>query len=135
MNSGDIAWMLISTALVVFMVPGLALFYGGMDKSKNVLNMLNMNMYCIGIVPLLWVTLSWTLGNSSDGSGFWGGDLIGNWDQIGLKTLNLDSESLIFVAFSSPLLKKSTPRAMSSPKTIGLSFQDCTLITSSASIH
>ena len=99
MNSGDIAWMLISTALVVFMVPGLALFYGGMDKSKNVLNMLNMNMYCIGIVPLLWVTLSWTLGNSSDGSGFWGGDLIGNWDQIGLKTLNLDSESLIFVAF------------------------------------
>ena len=67
MNSGDIAWMLISTALVVFMVPGLALFYGGMDRSKNVLNMLNMNMYCIGIVPLLWVTLSWTLGNSSDG--------------------------------------------------------------------
>ena len=52
MNSGDIAWMLISTALVVFMVPGLALFYGGMDRSKNVLNMLNMNMYCIGIVPL-----------------------------------------------------------------------------------
>ena len=91
--------MLISTALVVFMVPGLALFYGGMDRSKNVLNMLNMNMYCIGIVPLLWVTLSWTLGNSSDGSGFWGGDLIGNWDQIGLDGLNLDSESLIFVAF------------------------------------
>ena len=49
MNSGDIAWMLISTALVVFMIPGLALFYGGMDRSKNVLNMLNMNMYCLEI--------------------------------------------------------------------------------------
>ena len=99
MNSGDIAWMLISTALVVFLIPGLGLFYGGMDRSKNVLNMLNMNMYCLGIVPLLWVTFSWTLGNSSDGSGFWGGDLIGNWDQFGLEGLNMDSESLIFVAF------------------------------------
>ena len=49
METGDFAWMLISTALVVFMVPGLALFYGGMDRSKNVLNMLNMNLYCIGI--------------------------------------------------------------------------------------
>ena len=99
METGDFAWMLISTALVVFMVPGLALFYGGMDRSKNVLNMLNMNLYCIGIVPLLWVTLSWTLGNSSDGSGFWGGDLVGNWDQIGLDGLNMLPEDLIKVAF------------------------------------
>ena len=53
-DSGDLAWMMISTALVVFMVPGLALFYGGMAKSKNVLNMLIMNMYCIGIIPILW---------------------------------------------------------------------------------
>ena len=99
METGDFAWMLISTALVVFMVPGLALFYGGMDRSKNVLNMLNMNLYCIGIVPLLWVTLSWTLGNSSDGSGFWGGDLIGNWKEIGLDGLNMKPGDLIFVAF------------------------------------
>ncbi|MGI9624277.1 MAG: ammonium transporter [Acidimicrobiales bacterium] len=99
MDSGDFAWMMISTALVVFMVPGLALFYGGMDRSKNVLNMLNMNMYCIGIVPLLWVTFSWTLGNSSDGEGFWGGDFIGNWDQVGLEGLSGDAESLIQVAF------------------------------------
>ena len=99
METGDFAWMLISTALVVFMVPGLALFYGGMDRSKNVLNMLNMNLYCIGIVPLLWVTFSWTLGNSSDGSGFWGGDLIGNWDQFGLDGLNMKPDDLIFVAF------------------------------------
>ena len=95
----DIVWSITATALVVFMIPGLALFYGGMDRSKNVLNMLNMNMYCLGIVPLLWVTFSWTLGNSSDGSGFWGGDLIGNWDQFGLDGLNMDPESLISVAF------------------------------------
>jgi len=42
-DSGDLSWMLMSTALVVFMVPGLALFYGGMVRSRNVLNMLMMN--------------------------------------------------------------------------------------------
>ena len=55
---GNTAWMLISTALVLFMVPGLALFYGGMVRSKNVLNMLNMNTYCLGIVPLVWVLVA-----------------------------------------------------------------------------
>lgn len=101
MDSGDLAWMMISTALVVFMVPGLALFYGGMDRAKNVLNMITMNMYCIGIVPLLWVTMAWTLGNSAneDGSGFWGGDFIGNWDDFGLSGLSGNTETLVFVAF------------------------------------
>jgi Amt family ammonium transporter len=55
------------TALVVFMVPGLALFYGGMVRSRNVLNMLMMNMYCIGAVPSVWVLVSYSLGNSHDG--------------------------------------------------------------------
>ena len=74
MDSGDYAWMLISTALVVFMIPGLALFYGGMTRSKNVLNMFMMNMYCVGIVPIVWVLLGYSLGNSPDGSGFFGGE-------------------------------------------------------------
>jgi len=99
MGSGDYAWMLTSTALVVFMVPGLALFYGGMVRSRNVLNMLLMNLACIGIVPIVWVLVSYSLGNSPDGSGFFGGDWIGNFDAIGLKGLNGDAESLIFVAF------------------------------------
>jgi len=73
--------MLMSTALVVFMVPGLALFYGGMVRSRNVLNMLMMNMYCIGAVPIVWVLVSYSLGNSHDGRGFLGGDWIGNLDQ------------------------------------------------------
>ena len=61
---GNTAWMLISTALVLFMVPGLALFYGGMVRSKNVLNMLNMNTYCLrhraaglGAVASHWETV------------------------------------------------------------------------------
>ncbi|MEZ5246442.1 MAG: ammonium transporter [Acidimicrobiales bacterium] len=97
MESGDIAWMLISTALVVFMVPGLALFYGGMVRSKNVLNMLNMNTYCLGIVPLLWVLFTYSLGNSGDGDGLEA--IIGNFDAAGLKDLTGNPESLIRVAF------------------------------------
>ena len=99
MDSGDLSWMLMSTALVVFMVPGLALFYGGMVRSRNVLNMLMMNMYCIGAVPIVWVLVSYSLGNSPDGEGFLGGDWIGNLDFVGLRGMAGDTESLIFVAF------------------------------------
>jgi Amt family ammonium transporter len=101
MDSGDLSWMLISTAMVVFMVPGLALFYGGMTRSKNVLNMLLMNMVCIGMVPILWVLVTYTLGNSpnDDGGGFFGGMFIGNFDFLGLDELTGDAEGLIGVAF------------------------------------
>jgi Amt family ammonium transporter len=98
-DSGDYSWMLISTALVMFMVPGLALFYGGMSRTKNVMNMLMMNMYCIGIVPIVWVLVGYSISNSSGGGGFFGGEWIGNFDAVGLDGLNADPESLIFVAF------------------------------------
>ena len=55
LNSGDTAWMLASTALVLLMTPGLAFFYGGMVRSKSVLNMMMMSMVTIGIVSILWV--------------------------------------------------------------------------------
>ena len=55
MNTGDTAWVLASSALVLLMTPGLAFFYGGMVRSKSVLNMLMMNFVTIGIVSLLWV--------------------------------------------------------------------------------
>ena len=63
--SGDTAWILASTALVLLMVPGLALFYGGMVRSKNVLNMLNMNFYCLGIIPLVWVVVGMSIANGN----------------------------------------------------------------------
>ncbi|MCH9804605.1 ammonium transporter, partial [bacterium] len=52
-----------SAALVLLMVPGLALFYGGMVRSKNVLNMLNMNFYCLGIVPIIWAVVGMSIAN------------------------------------------------------------------------
>ncbi len=73
----DTAWVLVCAALVMFMVPGLALFYGGMVGAKNVLNMLNMNLYCLGIVPLLWAVFGYGFA-----SGDWSFPLFGDFDAI-----------------------------------------------------
>ena len=54
-DTGDTAWMLASSALVLLMTPGLAFFYGGMVRSKSVLNMIMMSMSAMGIVGVLWV--------------------------------------------------------------------------------
>ena len=61
LNSGDTAWMLASTALVLLMTPGLAFFYGGMVRTKSVLNMMMMSMITIGIVSVLWVIFGFEL--------------------------------------------------------------------------
>ena len=69
MNSGDTAWMLTSVALVLFMTPGLAFFYGGMVRSKNVLGMLMQNFFAMGLIAVIWVLVGFTLafGNFGDG--------------------------------------------------------------------
>jgi Amt family ammonium transporter len=60
-NSGDTAWMLASSALVLLMTPGLAFFYGGMVRTKSVLNMMMMSMISIGVVSVLWVIYGFEL--------------------------------------------------------------------------
>ncbi|CAB4922034.1 unannotated protein [freshwater metagenome] len=60
-NSGDTAWMLASTALVLLMTPGLAFFYGGMVRTKSVLNMMMMSMISIGVVSVIWVIYGFEL--------------------------------------------------------------------------
>jgi len=73
MDSGNMAWVLISAALVLFMIPGLAFFYGGMDRSRNVLNMLMMNFYCVLIIPILWVVIGYSLAQTPFDNSFIGG--------------------------------------------------------------
>jgi ammonium transporter, Amt family len=82
-DAGATAWVLMSSALVLFMTPGLALFYGGMTRSKNVLNMLMMNLYCMGIIPVLWVILGFTLAFGSSGDAGW----LGDFELLGAKDL------------------------------------------------
>ena len=71
-NSGDTAWMLISSALVMFMTPGLALFYGGMIRTKNVLNTLMQSFIALSIITILWVICGYSFAFSK-GNAFYGG--------------------------------------------------------------
>jgi ammonium transporter, Amt family len=60
-DSGNTAWVLASAALVLLMTPGLAFFYGGMVRAKNVLGMLMQNFFCIGLISVFWVLISYSL--------------------------------------------------------------------------
>ncbi|NBW96861.1 MAG: ammonium transporter [Planctomycetia bacterium] len=60
-DTGSIAWMLVSAALVFFMMPGLALFYGGMVRAKNVLNMFLLVMVCVPLVAIEWVAYGYNM--------------------------------------------------------------------------
>ena len=73
LNSGDTAWMLASSALVLLMTPGLAFFYGGMVRTKSVLNMMMMSMITIGIVSVLWVIYGYELAFGYKGESAWYG--------------------------------------------------------------
>ncbi|CAB4742449.1 MAG: ammonium transporter [Actinobacteria bacterium] len=75
LNSGDTAWMLASTALVLLMTPGLAFFYGGMVRTKSVLNMMMMSMITIGIVSVLWVLYGFQLAFGSSADSPWYGSI------------------------------------------------------------
>jgi Amt family ammonium transporter len=81
-NAGDTAWVLMSSALVMLMTPGLAFFYGGMVRSKSVLNMMMMSFITIGIVSVLWVLYGFSVAFGDTGNGFWGG-----LSQVGLTDL------------------------------------------------
>ena len=78
-NSGDTAWVLASAALVLFMTPGLAVFYGGMVRAKSVLNMMMMSFAAIGVTTIIWVLYGYSLAFGKSQGG-----LIGNLDHIGL---------------------------------------------------
>ena len=103
LNTGDTAWMIISAGLVTLMIPGLALFYGGMVRVKSVLNMMMMSFGALAIVFTLWIAFGFSLvfGDSAGGQG-----LIGDVTQfIFLKGLD-NSTALIgtipaavFIAF------------------------------------
>ena len=72
-NPGDTAWMLVSTALVLFMMPGLALFYGGLVGERNVLSTMAQSFVAIGIISILWVAIGYSLVFGPDHGGLIGG--------------------------------------------------------------
>jgi ammonium transporter, Amt family len=73
LNTGDTAWVLASSALVLLMTPGLALFYGGMVRAKSVLNMMMMSLVTIGVVSVLWVIYGFKLAFGYEANSQWYG--------------------------------------------------------------
>ncbi|MDE3095844.1 MAG: ammonium transporter [Chloroflexota bacterium] len=82
LSAGDTAWVLAASALVLFMTPGLAFFYGGFVRNKNVLGTIMQSFVVMGLVGVLWVLIGYSLAFGPDVKG-WG--LIGNLDFVGLR--------------------------------------------------
>jgi ammonium transporter, Amt family len=91
MDTGDTAWILVATGLVLFMTPGLALFYGGMVRSKNVLGMLMQNFIAMGLVAVIWALVGFTLAFGDLGNT----GVLGNFDFAGLADLQLPLEQFV----------------------------------------
>lgn len=100
MNSGDTAWVLISAALVFIMTPALALFYGGMVRSKNVLSTIMQAMFILGMVSVEFILIGYTMAFGADVNG-----LIGDLSKVGLAGVGYNLleggtiPELAFVAF------------------------------------
>ncbi|WP_377271862.1 ammonium transporter [Peterkaempfera sp. SMS 1(5)a] len=100
-DTGDTAWLLASTALVLLMTPGLALFYGGMVRTKSVLNMIMMSFASIAVVTVVWLLAGYTLAFGPDIGG-WG--LLGGLQHLGMHGITPTSvtghvPTLLFAAF------------------------------------
>jgi Amt family ammonium transporter len=97
-DTGDTAWLLVSCALVLLMTPGLALFYGGMVRRKNVLSTIMHSMAAIPVLAIAWAFVGYTLAFGPTKGGF-----IGGFDHLGLRGLESDVHgtvpTLAFAAF------------------------------------
>ncbi len=97
MNQADTAWMLVATALVLLMTPGLSFFYGGLVRSKNVLNTIMMSFISLGFISVVWAFVGYSLAFGD------GGPLVGNLSMAFLSGVTLDPEGsiphLLFMAF------------------------------------
>jgi Amt family ammonium transporter len=96
-NTGDTAFIIICTAFVMLMTPGVGLFYGGMVRKKNLISMIAMSFVAFAVVSLQWVTIGYTLSFGSDIAGF-----IGGLDYLFLNGIGIDGDGipdLLFMMF------------------------------------
>ncbi|MBB6098270.1 Amt family ammonium transporter [Deinobacterium chartae] len=98
LSAGDTAWIIVASALVMLMTPGLAFFYGGLVRGKSVLNTMMMSFIALGVVTLLWVTVGYSLTFASGGNA-----LIGSLANLGLAGLSGELSgsipAMVFAAF------------------------------------
>lgn len=94
LDSGNTAWIMIASVLVLFMsIPGIALFYGGLVRQKNVLSVIMQTLFVVGVVSILWVAFgySWAFGTAFMEQGNPLGAVIGGFDKAFLRGIGLDS--------------------------------------------
>ncbi|MEX2588395.1 MAG: ammonium transporter [Actinomycetota bacterium] len=89
MNSGDTAWILASAALVMFMTPGLALFYGGLVRSKNVLGTIMQSFFSLGLISIVFMMVGYTLAFGTDI-----GKVVGGLDFLFLKDVGAEASDI-----------------------------------------
>mgnify|MGYP001293169150 FL=1 len=99
LDKGDTAWMLVATVLVLFMtIPGIALFYAGMARKKNILGTIAQDFAICGVVTILWFVIGYSLA-FSEGSSFIGGLSFFGMQWIGVNTLQGSIPQLLFAVF------------------------------------
>jgi ammonium transporter, Amt family len=99
-SSGDNAWVLISTALVFLMIPGVGLFYGGMVRKKNAISTIMLSFAVLAIISLQWVLWGYSLAFGSDIGGFIGSLEFAGLKGVGMETMEgLTIPSLTFMVF------------------------------------
>src|SRR6476661_7829486 len=94
MDSGDTAWMLMATALVMIMLPGLALFYGGLVRRKNVLSTIMHSFFGLAIVSVVWVLVGFSLAFGPDANLFGIPGLVGNLSFVGFFNVGLEPSTV-----------------------------------------
>src|SRR2546426_7547643 len=94
MNSGDTAWMLMATALVMIMLPGLALFYGGLVPRKNVLSTIMHSFFGLAIVSVVWVLVGFSLAFGPDANLLGIPGLVGNFSFVGFFNVGLEPSTV-----------------------------------------
>ena len=99
-NSGDTAWVMISTALVTMMTPALAFFYGGMVRRKNILSTLNLSLITMGLISLQWLLFGFTLAFGPSVGGFIGGLQYLGFTGVGAAPSDIYGTTLPFIAFA-----------------------------------
>src|SRR5690242_11449324 len=105
-DSGNTAWLLISTALVMVMLPGLALFYGGLVRRKNVLSTIMHSFFGLALVSVVWVLVGFSLAFGKDANLFGIPGLVGGLDFVGFFNVGLAPSTVYpttipFVLFAS----------------------------------
>ncbi len=98
-NSGDTAWIIVATALVLMMTPALGFFYGGMVRRKNILSTLNLSFITIGLISIQWVIIGYSLAFGESVAGLVGGLNYLGLSGIGLEDVEGSIPKLLFVAF------------------------------------